>query len=358
MEESRQNLLTYSEQFDNADWLLPGCLVFGSGSTANTTTAPDGSSTADLITQDAGNSLHALSRSSAFSVESGKAYTLSVFLKSNGVDWAFLQLNGNIWSESGDRPRFWFNLSTGEEGSSDRNSGVGLTSFGNGWYRAHITATASTNANTNLSIAMSVADGNNSSYTGDGTSGIYIWGAQLEAGSFPTSYIPTTGATATRAADVASISGSNFSSWYRQDEGTVFADTASYGSRSGGNNVGIVVASDGSSSNFVGILANAAVSPNPAVQPQIYSGGAPQVVMSLADDAINTKSAMCYATNNEFAVLNNGNNSTDLSSTMPSALDRLQIGDFPGTRLLNGTIRRLTYWPQRLPNDTLQTITV
>ena len=57
------NLLVRSEEFDDAAWLLSGCLAFGSGSTANATTAPNGSSTADLITQDAGNSLHALSRS-------------------------------------------------------------------------------------------------------------------------------------------------------------------------------------------------------------------------------------------------------------------------------------------------------
>jgi hypothetical protein len=64
-------------------------------------------------------------------------------------------------------------------------------------------------------------------YTGDGTSGLYLWGAQLEVGAFPTSYIPTIGSTRTRAADNASITGKNFSSWYRQDEGTVLIDTIS-----------------------------------------------------------------------------------------------------------------------------------
>jgi hypothetical protein len=185
----RTNLLTYSEEFDNAAWDFDGCLAFGSGSTANATTAPDGTLTADLITQDSATSLHSVKRTAAFAVTAGQAYTLSVFLKTNGVEWVFLQLNGNIWTETGDRPRFWFNLSTGEEGSSDRNSGVGLTNFGDGWYRAHITATASTNANTNLAVAMTVADGNNSTFTGDGTSGIYVWGAQLEEGSTATDYI-------------------------------------------------------------------------------------------------------------------------------------------------------------------------
>jgi hypothetical protein len=53
---------------------------------------------------------------------------------------------------------------------------------------------------------------------------VYIWAAQLEEGSFPTSYIPTSGSTVTRSPDIATIEGTNFSSWYNQSEGTVFAN--------------------------------------------------------------------------------------------------------------------------------------
>jgi len=58
---------------------------------------------------------------------------------------------------------------------------------------------------------------------GSASAGLFLWGAQVEAGAFPTSYIPTTTATVTRAADVASMTGGNFSSWYNQNEGTLLA---------------------------------------------------------------------------------------------------------------------------------------
>jgi hypothetical protein len=94
------------------------------------------------------------------------------------------------------------------------------TNAGGGWWRVSLTFTTPDTRNIQHGINAITST---AIYTGDGTSGIYVWGAQLEVGAFPTSYIPTQGSTRTRAADDCIITGKNFSEWYRQDEGTIFA---------------------------------------------------------------------------------------------------------------------------------------
>ena len=113
-----------------------------------------------------------------------------------------------------------FNLSTG----TASGTGASIVSVGNGWYLCIGTVTVNTTGSTGINF--SINNGSTNSYTGDGYSGIYLWGAQLEAGAFPTSYIPTTSASVTRNADVASMTGTNFSSWYRQDAGCFYAEYA------------------------------------------------------------------------------------------------------------------------------------
>jgi len=179
--------------------------------------------------------------------------------------------------------------------------------------------------------------------------GFVFWGAQLEAGSFPTSYIPTTTAAATRSADVASITGTAFSSWYRQDEGTVFAETPT-ADFNGGR---ILQISDGTGSNRqdLAYVTNQLLA-------FVNTGGLSQVNAltsnSLSDSA---KNAYAYRINDFAWTLNGGAPKTNGVGTAPT-VNRVSIGyrsDAAGH--LNGTIRRLAYWPARLPNSTLQSIT-
>ncbi len=181
------NLLTYSEQFDNAAWVKQGVLPFGSGSTANAIAAPNGTLTADKIVESSTTGVHRLDQVIAVSAI---PYTTSVYAKAGGSSW--LQLR-DATSTAG----VWFNINTGVIGAVASGSSGTIKSVGDGWYRCTATRTAIAGSNT-YSIALANAD-NSNSYTGDGTSGIYIWGAQLETGSVATDYISTTTAAASSA---------------------------------------------------------------------------------------------------------------------------------------------------------------
>ena len=331
VEEARTNLLTFSEQFDNAAWSK-----FQATVSANTILAPDNTTTGDkLITNSgvAGNLFRA-------NVLAAANYTQSIYAKAGEWSWLFLgaATAGNFGA--------WFNLSNGTVGTQNSGYVGAITPAGNGWYRCSITFTA-TAASWN-SIVFST-NNNGVLSNGDGTSGIYLWGAQLEAGAFPTSYIPTTSATATRAADVASITGTNFSSWYRQDEGTFFCSTFApkgnviYGTGDTFDNTQYVTT--GSSTNV-----------------HIRSGGVTVAQLTaLVFTTALTNIAHGYAANSFAAVSNGGAITTDTSGAVPLAQVRLKLGssawDTDGSNNINGTMRRLTYWPWRLSNATLQALT-
>jgi len=175
---------------------------------------------------------------------------------------------------------------------------------------------------------------------------------QLEQGAFATSVIPTTTATVTRAADVASITGSNFSSFYNQTEGTVFAAGVS----NGANGSGFFTLEDGSAAEYIRMgvgfsLLNFIVSKASGTQSDIYSTGTSFVFGSPFGGVA------AYAFNNVGLSLNGGSAVVDTTANMPSAVNALQIGFGKYSNYANGTIKRLTYWPVRLADPTLVSIT-
>jgi hypothetical protein len=184
-----------------------------------------------------------------------------------------------------------------------------------------------------------------------------VTNAQLEAGAFRTSYIATAGAATTRSADVASITGSAFSSWYRQDEGTMFAEAALAQPNSGGNQF-VLRPSDNSFNNQVALnIQGSGFSSIVTAVGGVIDGTATSAGLLSANTA--AKFAGAYAANNLGLSLNGGTVAVDTSATMPTALTRADIGSdhIGANRVKAGTIRRLTYWPQRLANSTLQSIT-
>jgi hypothetical protein len=353
VEEQRTNLLLRSEESDNASWNLSQATTVS----ANSIVSPSGQVTADKIVETIANSTHY--RGAFFTLAANITCTVSVYAKAGERRYTALQLTPDgtnyIWCT--------FDLQLGTA-STPVNAGNGsgatatIQALPNGWYRCSLTGIPSStvanpglaiyllNANVNLSLAV---------YTGDGTSGIHIWGAQLEAGAFPTSYIPTTTAAVTRSADVASITGSAFSSWYRQDEGTVFAEASTFGNVATGGILRLVDSADTgkrirlsytSGTNLVYLVVDSTT----------------QTSATLAAGlTINTsnKGAAAYQVDNFAGSANGLAPVLDTLGTVPSSLNTAQIGADGSTSntILNGTIRRLVYWRQRLPNSTLQTLT-
>ena len=172
--------------------------------------------------------------------------------------------------------------------------------------------------------------------------------------AFVSSYIPTTTATATRAADVASITGTAFSSWYRQDEGTVFARYSFPQSLTTGG-ARVFQFTNAAGTNIIWLRAQVGVN-------RIYDvtdASVSQATFNQGAYAAGVEYRAALATRaNDFGFAENGGApQSDSSGTMPS-VDRLGIGvDASGAAPGNVHIRRLTFFPQRLPNSTLQSLT-
>ena len=180
-----------------------------------------------------------------------------------------------------------------------------------------------------------------------------VTNAQLEAGAFRTSYIlnVNTPLGVTRAADVASITGSAFSSWYSQSEGTFYSENRIGGFQTN-SYPNVFNVSDSVNTN---IIANFRLDYAIRYTYSVTAGGTNQTSFNassiIAAGAV-AKMATAVATNNGILVVNGIEQGADSSLTMPTGINGLKI---PGGGDM--TIRRLTFWPQRLPNSTLQQIT-
>ena len=211
VEEARTNLVLQSEDFSTT-WTN-----IESSENINVAVAPNGTTTADALVDTVNNSPHNISQNVA-GLAGSTSYTFSCYMKKGSKDFGALILSPNASWGAGSGASVYFDLTNGTISASTSATGT-IQALPNGWYRCTATATTVASPGTVILRVSSSLNGSASTYAGDGDEAIYLWGAQLEVGSFPTSYIPTTTAAVTRSADLASITGSAFSGWYRQDEG-------------------------------------------------------------------------------------------------------------------------------------------
>ena len=316
VEEQRTNLLVRSEEFDNAGWTKDNASI-----TTNTTTAPDGTITADTYS---GTSTSGVRQS--VTLTSGTVYTISFYVKSAG-----LGNNGFRLIIDGTQPSSNFTA------TSD-------------WQRFTFTATS---ANTGLRTCGIIRNSLNAAID------VFIWGAQLEVGAFPTSYIPTTTATVTRAADVASITGTNFSSWYRQDEGTFFWSGSTYDTQYSNQNPFRVT--EGTNLRGIGVGLDARTTTDDAYFSTRNNTNISSVNSSSPYVTVTSNIRIAGAFGTDIAASFNG--STPLVSSPAYVFGTENQMEIMGNKAISGTgnqynghTRRLTFWPQALPSR-LQALT-
>ena len=307
IEEARTNILLKSEKLDA--WFRGS----NSSVTANQAVAPDGTTTADRVQHNSAGS--SWLRQNVLT--SGVTYTVSVYAKA---------------VTPGTNDQFSFELGF--------TSPI-FTATGE-WQRFTFTGTA---------IGSSVYLNNaNDSFATD----VYFWGAQVEEGSFATSYIPTDSSTVTRAADVVEITGTNFSSFYNQNVGTIFVDNSYRGLDSFPF---VVDYSDGTVNNRHSLFYLTSSNPITLRARTRVSTDQSALEVAIPASGVFAKTAYAYASNN-FAVSSAGSSVlTDSTGSIPT-INQLTIGaTFANASVYSGHMKRIAYFPTRLPNATLQSIT-
>lgn len=347
IEESRINIRSYSEDFSNAIWAPTGLNQTGTPAWVNVAASPANTLTADKLIADTSAGRHRVV-GGAQATASGSRYAMSIFAKkseyskiaigefNNGVGWAsFNLLTGAV-------------IATGGTGSPTAS----IEAYKDDWFRCILTFAAGAFSRFDvyaLNDAYTNTDPSSYNFTGDNTSGVFIWGADLELGAFATSYIPTTTTSVTRNADVVSMTGTNFSSWYNASEGTftVQFDSAAV-SASGAAVYYALGASDGTTSNINGVYLFQTTSYGASVV-----GGATQANITAGTVTVNTaqKIAYAYKANSFSAALNGAAANIDTSGSIPT-VDRLTVGaSYSGSNLINGHVAKLAFYPQRLTNN-------
>ena len=332
IEESRTNLLTYSEQlWDTTKWSV-GSTLSNFYTVTQSTDIPDiygaAGSIAKFVAAVTTSSLFL--RKSGLTLSSGTTYspTIAVYVPTQtGVtswtiftDYQDVDTSSDATSTTFDR---WVVVSIPPKVLTDSRNFVDFNIKVNG-------ATPSTG------------------FT------FFAMAADLQAGAFHTSYIPTTSAAVTRAADVPVMTGTDFSSWYLQDEGSFVASYTLLGLASGGDST-VFAANNGTQNEQIDFR-----NLSTGVGGRVRVGGANQSSYAFAPHPAAGSLyvvANAYKTNDQNNAVNGVAGVTDTSGAVPSALTQLELGARTATNRLNGHLRRLAYYPKRLDNAKLQELT-
>lgn len=381
LEAASTNLITYSEQFDNAAWnnLL---LTVTSGATM----APDGTNTADSIVETSSTGTHALYQSITTTVAA--VYAMSIYIKPfpNESRYCFLRMDNQ--SSTTNYVEAVFNLTLGTVAATT-NGVNGTLAFAtiqpmiNGWYRITLSGKPDTSGTViRAFVGMTNSGTGSASYAGSTTHGFYVWGGQMEAGAVTSSYIPTTSTTVTRSADVytspstsrsadvytssvtarssdvAYMTGTNFTSWYNQTEGTVVIKASvDFDCAASIHFPMYFTLSDGTTTNRIYFLA-ADISGGDRQYMSVSTPSGTQASVYSTSIELTTGKASLYAGSyklNDFAVCNQGTVlTTDTSGYVPLNLDRAYIGSRSDESFfLNGHIASITYYPRKVTNSEL-----
>jgi len=352
LEPNRTNIIPYSEDFSNSAWTKERATI-----NANTSTSPDGSVNASKLIEDTQSGVHSIFEGVAVS---NNIYTFSCFVKKSERDYCFLQIVTNLG-----RYTAVFDLVNGvvtdtQTVSSPTNTSNKIEDYGSGWYRVSVTSsnTASTTGYFQVGLSNSATPSYGSfkqpTYTGDGSSSIQIWGAQVEAGDYATSYIPTSGETSgvTRSADICNDAGT--SAEFNDSEGVLFAEVEFLDNAT----TGYISVSDGTADNRC-IIYSAANQIVVATK----SGGSGISKSATGTPTNLNKIAVAYSSSGSKFFLNGSNETgTGSFSTTPrvfaaNTLDQINFDISDGSNDLYARVKQVIYFNEALSDSELQTLT-
>jgi hypothetical protein len=334
LEPQRTNLAQYSEQFDNANWVKYG----GATVTANTVTSPDGYTNADTLNVDSGQEIYATITSKA---ASAITYTFSCFAKYNSA--AVFLLTASDFATSATTASF--NLQTGvatfSEGATWSGTSVKMENYGNGWYRCIMTSTSPTTTGLYASLLTST------------TGGVYIYGMQCEQAAYETSYIPTLGASVTRAVDYTLKSGSSLA----ENAKTWFCDVNITEGRVNGSSEMFLTIRGGAYEGYFRYFANN------VLHFQYYGvTGSAQIVLNSAIPAGTTarvKMAARIENNDMVFYVNGAQIGTNTTATRGTGMNILEVGTY-GVNAgyhISDSVNQIILFPTALTNAQLAELT-
>ena len=330
-----------SQDFSNVAWVKSNSTISGTFYTD-----PSGTSTANELVEDILLAAHSCQQS-AGTATIGTTYTFSVFVKRKDTSNQFLLIGAtNLVSASFISVNLTNGVTATGIGSPAAPINVSSTAYPNGWYRVQFSVVATSAAAITLDIRLS-RDGTwaNRSYLGDGVQSSLVWGAQVEAGAFPTSYIPTTTASVVRSQDLCSITGSDFTSFYNRFAGTAIVDVGS---------------ALGTGPRFIANeITQRALEIYGTTNIQFYEQNGAQEISIKIGATLPNKVGLAYAINDYQGAFGGvlGGVDTNTGGTLPNPTI-LWIGILNGNSArLTGHIRSIRYFKKRLPNAKLQTLT-
>jgi hypothetical protein len=331
-EPARTNEILYSEEFDNTSWSKSDATI-----SANATNSPSNTLTADKLIEGSLVGNHYVNRNIT---NSNSLFTFSVFAKKSERNFLLLQAFATLPNNFTYVPFAYFDLNNGTVGTVN-SATASIQDYGDGWYRCTLNCTTIfSQLSTSIGMYMMTATANGvSSYLGNGTSGIFIWGAQAEAASTVTSYIPTTTATVLRNAD--EIKNTSATTLIGQTEGTIYAEVIGTKDILAVNKY-ICIIGGGSKSIHIAFYLSV-----------INIVSSPPIDLSVSfTPNLNYKIAVCYSNTGNFRVYVNGFKYHEVNTYVPATFSTLGIGNtVGGGNQVNSSIKSAVLWKTALTDD-------